>query len=549
MRKKVTHMLFYRGRYVLPLLSAGIIAGTSLFVPSLIIFALLAFGYLFSKVLNSSTKFSSFIYGGVFSLGYYSASLSAFIYTISYKFPEVVVGKIAIPIIVLFLVFLIFGLLMVGAKYLFRSNLLQNIIIFSGSWSAGLWLINFICAAHFSPACMWGISNEILQSLSFIGSWGLSFLTILLGATLYSVGAMPLNLKDRVIAGGLIGIFPLLYLGGSYRLANAPSDWQEGPRLRLVQTNFIYEQTPDLENIISRMAALSSPLPADIPYVVWPEDTIPTSWIKGVDPGFQGRHHFMKEISKLAPKEGLVIFGIYRGVLKNPSLNIHQLRFPAQDFKEYHTSMLMLNAQTDVINYYDKINLLVVGEYLPGYELLAYLKQFYLLKQLINIKVPYLMPGALRPVTHLPKLPAFSPLICYEAMLPGQVISPGPRPEWLLLISNDYWFSDTWGYATYALDQIFEQSRFRAIEEGMPILRSANAGISGVIDSYGRVLQSLPRKTFGVIDTKIPKPLPRLTLYARYKDWPAFVLMLFIGIVVWGATTLGRKHSTLSPLK
>jgi apolipoprotein N-acyltransferase len=116
----------------------------------------------------------------------------------------------------------------------------------------------------------------------------------------------------------------------------------------------------------------------------------------------------------------------------------------------------------------------------------------------------------------------FSPLICYEAIFPAEVVT-APRPAWILNVTNDGWFGLTSG--PY---QHLAQARFRAIEQGLPLVRAANTGISAIIDAHGRILESLPLGSQGTIDANLPDPLPP-TLYARFGDL-AFFLMILLGL-------------------
>jgi apolipoprotein N-acyltransferase len=102
-------------------------------------------------------------------------------------------------------------------------------------------------------------------------------------------------------------------------------------------------------------------------------------------------------------------------------------------------------------------------------------------------------------------------LICYEIIFPGQVIDHSDRPEWILNITNDGWYGISTG--PY---QHFVIARLRAVENGLPLIRVANTGISGVVDPYGRVVQILPLGEAGIIDTSLPKALIAPPWYAKY---------------------------------
>ena len=112
------------------------------------------------------------------------------------------------------------------------------------------------------------------------------------------------------------------------------------------------------------------------------------------------------------------------------------------------------------------------------------------------------------------------PLICYEAIFAHDINGAGGRPDWMLQITNDGWFGNIAG--PY---QHLAQARLRAVEQRVPVLRSANTGVSAVIDAKGRVLRSLPLNTEGFIDAELPPALAP-TVYSRTGDWPALALIL-----------------------
>jgi apolipoprotein N-acyltransferase len=123
-------------------------------------------------------------------------------------------------------------------------------------------------------------------------------------------------------------------------------------------------------------------------------------------------------------------------------------------------------------------------------------------------------------------LPPVSPLICYEVIFPAQVLDRADRPQWLLNITNDGWYGDSPGPR-----QHFAIARVRAAEEGLPLVRSANTGISGVVDAYGRVVASLPLGRTGVIDAPLPRALAAPGLYARFGDWMVLAVLALAAIL------------------
>jgi apolipoprotein N-acyltransferase len=128
--------------------------------------------------------------------------------------------------------------------------------------------------------------------------------------------------------------------------------------------------------------------------------------------------------------------------------------------------------------------------------------------------------------------PPFGPLICYEIIFPGAALEPGNRPGWLLNVTNDTWFGDTPGPR-----QHFEQARLRAVEEGLPLVRSANSGISAIVDPYGRIAKTMGVNMIGVLDGDLPVSLPP-TVYARFGDWAFAALLIFAsGLAIYEGFT------------
>jgi apolipoprotein N-acyltransferase len=179
------------------------------------------------------------------------------------------------------------------------------------------------------------------------------------------------------------------------------------------------------------------------------------------------------------------------------------------------------------------VHLVPFGEYLPFEHLLTRLG----LMQLAGGPGGFL-PGSERRRMAIPGAPDMLPLVCYEVIFPGTAVPDGERPGWLLNLTNDAWFGISAG--PY---QHFQQARVRAIEEGLPLIRVANSGISAVIDPVGRVVASLPLGQDGLLDSALPKPA-RITLYARTGD--ATFIVVVAGILTAGFIFALWKHKFLA---
>ncbi len=135
------------------------------------------------------------------------------------------------------------------------------------------------------------------------------------------------------------------------------------------------------------------------------------------------------------------------------------------------------------------------------------------------------LSGDRRRAIDVPGAPKMLPLICYEAIFPGAAVPPGERPGWLVNVTNDGWFGISTG--PY---QHFQQARVLAIAEGLPLVRAANTGISGVVDPLGRIVAALPLGAEGVLDASLPRAIAPTT-YVRFGD-DVLVLLLVVSLIL-----------------
>jgi apolipoprotein N-acyltransferase len=193
-----------------------------------------------------------------------------------------------------------------------------------------------------------------------------------------------------------------------------------------------------------------------------------------------------------------------------------------------YNSIYVIDHDGSILGIYDKVHLVPFGEYLPFQNLLERLG----LMQLTKVQGGFI-PGDRRRAINLPRAPRFLPLICYEIIFPGEAVPRGERPGWLVNLTNDGWFGISTG--PY---QHFQQARVRAIEEGLPLVRAANTGISAVIDPFGRIVKSLPLGVEGVLDSPLPQALAP-TLFVRVGD-SALLVFLVVSFIVVGQRRMRR---------
>jgi apolipoprotein N-acyltransferase len=288
-------------------------------------------------------------------------------------------------------------------------------------------------------------------------------------------------------------------VAGAIRLHLSPTR-ETNIWIRLVQPSIPQSLKWDrgaAEDNFRRLIELSSAKPVHpLAAVVWPEAAV-TSLLD------RNPEH-RRAIGAIAPKDGYVLTGALRA---NP---------PPATVAQVWNSVEAVDASGDIRASYDKAHLVPFGEYMPLHDILP-------LKKLTAGSID-LSAGPGPTTIALPGLPAVSPLICYEAIFPAAIVDRASRPHWLLNVTNDAWYGRSSGpYQHFAI------ARTRAVEEGLPLIRVANNGISGVIDAEGRVLARTNLDDVTYADVVLPAP-GAITPYAVIGDW-GFLALLIIGLV------------------
>jgi len=345
------------------------------------------------------------------------------------------------------------------------------------------------------PGYVW-VETPVMQAAAWAGPFGVTFLTLAL---------MPLPLiaaAERRPVPVLVALACLagLWQQGATALGNAAQKTgPEGPVVRIVQPNADQKLKWEPEHarefyarLISETSAAPDPVLGTPVAVIWPETSV--SFLPAYKPERRA------EIAAAAQGATALIGALHAWVRDGE--------------EEWFNSLVAIRPDASLGPRYDKHHLVPFGEYLPYPSVLGPLGFRNLVQQ------GGFTPGGPPQLMEVPGLPPFSALICYEMIFPEEVVPPGPRPAWILQVTNDGWFGSYGGP-----QQHLAQARIRAIEQGLPVLRAANTGISAVIDASGRVLHSLPLHTAGRIDTHIPGALPP-TLYARTGDVPALAVVL-----------------------
>src|SRR2546421_8950236 len=212
----------------------------------------------------------------------------------------------------------------------------------------------------------------------------------------------------------------------------------------------------------------------------------------------------MAQIADLLPKGTVLITGSVRA----PDLP------PGAKITRAYNSIYVIDHDGSVLSIYDKLPLVPFGEYLPFQDWMEKLG----FVQLTKVQGGFIAGARRRPM-EIPNAPRVLPLICYEAIFPEDVAAREDRAGWMVTLTNDGWFGISTG--PY---QHLQQARLRAIEQGLPMVRAANTGISAVIDPVGRVVARLGLGVEGVLDSTLPAAITP-TVYARAGDLPAAIVL------------------------
>lgn len=403
-----------------------------------------------------------------------------------------------------------------------------------------------LARGHVLTGFPWGLVGfvwidwPIAQTAALIGPYGVTWATLLAG---FGLGAAAARLaagdpgargavgkaagRAAVRAAGAaagIALAPLMLFAayGAARLAEAPSaPPADAPVIRLVQPNVPQNEKwrPDLvrRNLL-RLIDLSAGEPgaADPTLVVWPETAVPV--LVGGDPQF--RQEVMAALAE-------------RGVDAPLVLGAQRVETGPDGSRRFFNSAFMLAPGTGaVVARYDKHHLVPFGEFLPFQDFLESLG----VAQLAGRSGGFAAgPG---PIVLAPEgVPSFAPLICYEAIFPQDMPPASAAPDMLLQLTNDAWFG-----ASSGPHQHLVQARWRAIEQGAPLLRSANTGISTGVDAYGRLGPALLLEKMGTVDISLPQATER-TVYSRARELWTIVLVLGTLVAAGYCLLTGRANS------
>ena len=392
----------------------------------------------------------------------------------------------------------------------------SRVIALAASLTASEWLRGHVLTGFPWNAFGYALTNPLAlaQVASLIGLWGLTFLSV-------AIFASPAVLIDgnsrgrRPWVAPVVALLVLVAMGifGAVRLGLQPTTTVANVKLRIMQPNlqqdvrFNYAAKAEVMRkyltLSDRASGPQSTGVRDASILIWPESAFPFFLTREADA--------LAQIDDLLPKGTILITGSVRA----PDLP------PGTRITRAYNSIYAIDHDGTVLSIYDKLHLVPFGEFLPfqdGMEKLGFV-------QLTKVQGGFI-PGTGRRAMEIPNAPPALPLICYEAIFPDEVAARGERPGWIINLTNDGWFGISTG--PY---QHLQQARLRAIEQGLPVVRAANTGISAVIDPMGRIVARLGLGVEGVLDSSLPAAIAP-TIYARSGDIPTAMIVAAALILV-----------------
>jgi len=407
-------------------------------------------------------------------------------------------GVVALPAFLAFFPALAFGCARLAWPAGAGRILILAIALSLSEWLRGHVLTGFPWNVY---GMMLAGQAQIAQFASVAGLYGLTLVAVALGAAPATLGTAEggaSRWRAPVVAlfavAGLIGF-------GFWRVPTGPAPLVAGVKLRLMQPNLPQDAKFSARNgeaILNQYLALSdratsptTPGVQAVTHLIWPESAFP--FLLGRTP------QALSRIATLLPPNTTLITGAARA----------GEALPGESRPPIFNSIQIVDDEGVIISSYDKVHLVPFGEYLP--PVLETLIRSLGLSEFVSVPGGFASGTRRLPLT-IRGLPPAAPLICYEVIFPGDAAPQGPRAGFMLNLTNDGWFGQTSG--PY---QHFAQARLRSIEEGLPLVRVANTGISAVTDGYGRTIASLPLGVEGVLDAGLPRAGPA-TIYAQFGD-------------------------------
>jgi apolipoprotein N-acyltransferase len=409
----------------------------------------------------------------------------------------------------------------------------RRVVALAAAWTACEWLRSEILTGF-----PWNLigqtlagSDALIQPAAYVGDLGMSALVML-------TAAAPATLTDRSRERTFLSrtlpswlallVLAGLWIAGAERARGGDEGTVPGVALRIVQPNIDQSakwdpanRSPSIALYLELSDSATSPDRmgiSEVTHLIWPETALPVL--------LTNEPQILAQIAALLPDQSHLVTGALRA---EPA--------SAGPDARYYNSVVVIDGKGRVSSLYDKRRLVPFGEFLPFQSWLERLA----ITQLTGVVGGFTAGGRGHGLMPAGAVPRFAPLICYEIVFTGDLFADGARPGWIVNVTNDAWFGNTSGPW-----QHLAQARLRAVEQGLPVIRAANTGISAVIDARGRIRHILGSGRRGVIDASLPAPIEP-TFYATFGRLTVALVLVLAALWILLAKILedrrGRLHS------
>lgn len=364
--------------------------------------------------------------------------------------------------------------------YFKRKNIWIKIVAFACMWVISEWIRSFIFTGF--PWNMLGTTlafDEIfIQTASIWGTYGLSFIVLILTGSFYAICNK--KYKSGIVIFATLFLFLSIY--GYWRI-NKYENITSDIKVRLVQPSIPqsmkWNKTQLEKNFYEYVNLSKSANVEDIDFVIWGETAL------SFDIEYDNK--YKSAIKEAIPNKGYLITGLVR----------------FDDYYRPYNSMYVYDKDANVVNFYDKNHLVPFGEYIP---LRKYLPKW--VRPIANNIAEFATSEKFKNI-QIDKYPPFGALICYEIIFPDNVVNRKNKPNWLVVLTNDGWYGKSSGPYQHLVS-----AQMRAVEEGISVVRSANSGISAVINPLGHIVNKIDLHNKGYIDVVLPENLEIGTIYS-----------------------------------
>ena len=466
---------------------------------------------------NSLGKLIFFSYGWVFGFGYFLTNLYWITISLTFDQSFSFLIPIALVLIPAFLA-LFYGLVTIIYNFIHLKSLISNFFLFSLLFGSVEFVRGNILTGFPWNLIIYSFSEKLnfISFTSVIGTYSFNLLVI----SLFSVPGLFIlrkSKKEIFVSFFFILISILLFVyGSSYKQKFLGSEIKKNPYvIRAIGSNIsldrFFDNTP-AEIVLYELIKLSKPEKDKKIFFIWPEGIVPNTYMDELN--------LYKDLFKKNFDENHIIgLGIKNRSKKNGS-------------SEYFNSLAVFDNNLNLINNYNKMNLVPFGEFIPFENILHKLDL-----RIITNNISSFSRGSSREIIEIKKefyKFSFLPLICYEIIFSGN-LTRNFNYDFILNISEDGWFGKSIGPR-----QHFTQSVFRAIENGKYVVRSSNNGMTAIINPLGEIVEKIDYQDTGFIDFEERRDIEK-TIFSIYGNKIFIILILLYIFLIFSFNRINNE--------